>query len=182
MPESRSGHPPEGEAQAGLKEAMRYFPQGVTVVTANAADGPKGMTVSSFTSVSLNPPLVLVSIAKSSELHDVFLKAKSFAVNFLADDQTSVSDLFAGRVRVKDRFEKVRFHAGTTGSPIIEGARAAIECNVWRVYDGGDHSIVLGEVVKAGTMSSRRPLVYYVQQYTTTERAEHAAPPSDIVW
>lgn len=168
--------------QAGLKEVMRLFPQGVTVVTAQSEDGPKGITVSSFTSVSLNPPLVLVSLARGSDLHDLLTSTKSFAVNFLADDQKSVSDLFAGRIQVKERFDMVKFHKGSTDSPIIDGARAVIECNVWRVYDGGDHSIVLGEVVKASALSTRRPLVYYTQQYTTTEQADEPAPPSDIIW
>lgn len=184
MPERpRPSRPvPDKKVQARLKEAMRLFPQGVTVVTTLAEDSPKGITVSSFTSVSLNPPLVLVSLARGSELHDIFVKVKSFAVNFLANDQKSVSDLFAGRVQVRDRFDGINFHRGSTGSPIIDGARAAIECKTWRVYDGGDHSIILGEVVHALAMSSRRPLVYYAQQYTTTEPPEQPAPPSDIVW
>jgi flavin reductase (DIM6/NTAB) family NADH-FMN oxidoreductase RutF len=173
---------PDGEIQSGLKEAMRIYPQGVTVVTTRADDGPKGLTVSSFTSVSLNPPLVLVSLARESDLHDLFVASSSFAVNFLADDQRSISDLFAGRVQAKDRFEAVKYHAGLTGSPVIDMARAVIECNIWRVYEGGDHSIILGEVVKASALSNRRPLVYYVQQYTTTERPEQPAPPSDIIW
>ena len=172
---------PDDDIQSGLKEAMRVYPQGVTVVTTKTDDGPKGLTVSSFTSVSLNPPLVLVSLARESDLHDLFVASKAFAVNFLTDDQKSISDLFAGRVQAKDRFEAVKYHTGETGSPIIDMARAVIECNVWKVYDGGDHSIVLGEVVKAYTLSARRPLVYYVQQYTTTERPEQPAPPSDMV-
>jgi flavin reductase (DIM6/NTAB) family NADH-FMN oxidoreductase RutF len=172
---------PHGDIQAGLKKAMRLFPQGVTVVTVPSADGPRGITVSSFTSVSLDPPLVLVSIARSSELHDSFASAKSFAVNFLADDQKLVSDQFAGRVRVGNRFDEIKSSRGSTGSPIINGALAAIECYVWRVYDGGDHSIILGKVVDSRTARRRRPLVYYDRQYTTIERSERAAPLSDMV-
>jgi flavin reductase (DIM6/NTAB) family NADH-FMN oxidoreductase RutF len=182
LPESATGRPADGKLQAGLKEAMRLFPQGVTVVTTQSIKGPKGITVSSFTSVSLNPPLVLVSIARESNLHNTFVSATSFAVNLLADDQRSVSDLFAGRVETKERFDGVKFHLGTSGSPIIDRARAVIECSVWKVYDGGDHSLILGEVVGVSAMSNRRPLVYYAQQYTTTERAEQPAPPSDIIW
>ena len=171
-----------GEVQEGLKAVMREFPQGVTVVTAMTKDGPRGLMVSSFTSVSLDPPLVLVSIAKSADLHDAFAGASSYAVNFLADDQRSVSDRFAGRVKVKDRFDGVRHHRWSTGSPIIDGARAAIDCKVWQVYDGGDHTLILGEVVRASVISARKPLVYYAQQYTTTGGPERPAPPSDIVW
>ncbi len=172
----------ESEVQSGLKQAMRYYPQGVTVVTASPESGPTGMTVSSFTSVSLAPPLVLISIAKGSAMHDLFRSAKSYAVNFLADDQKSVSDRFAGRTTAKDRFEGIRFSKGVTGSPIISGARAVIECKAWQVYEGGDHSILVGEAVSAKTLNSKRPLIYYSQQYTTTELMEHPAPPSDIVW
>ncbi len=161
---------------------MRVYPQGVTVVTVGLPKGPTGITVSSFTSVSLDPPLVLISIAKNSGLHDVFRGAGAFAINFLADDQKSVSDRFAGRTKVSDRFEGLKFARGVTGSPIIAGARAALECRSWRVYEGGDHSIIVGEVVVAKTLNSKRPLVYYSQQYTTTEQLEYPAPPSDMVW
>ncbi len=159
--------------QNGLKQAMRAYPQGVTVVTRRADDGPKGITVSSFTSVSLSPPLVLVSIAKESKPHDLYRKAKGFAVNFLADDQKSVSDRFAGRTEALDMFEGLKFKLGVTGSPIIDGACAVIECKTWRVYEGGDHSLIIGEVVAAQVPSDKRPLVYYAQQYTTTEPPEH---------
>lgn len=161
---------------------MRIFPQGVTVVTTRSKDGPKGITVSSFTTVSLNPPLVLVSIAKGSALHDTLREAGAFAVNFLADDQKTVSDRFAGRVELKDRFEGLKFREGATGSPIIDGVRAVLECRTWRVDEGGDHTLMLGEVVSAESLNSKRPLIYYAQQYTTTELLEYPAPPSDIVW
>ncbi|MDV3277135.1 MAG: flavin reductase family protein [Nitrososphaerales archaeon] len=168
--------------QTSLKEVMRVFPQGVTVVTSGGVDGPKGLTVSAFTSVSLDPPLVLISLAKSSAIHDVFAHTKEFAINFLAEDQKPVSDRFAGRVDVKDRFDGIGFHLGTTGSPIIQGVRAVIECVTWRVYDGGDHSILVGEVVRAEKLNNKAPLVYYTQQYTTTEHPERAGPPSDVAW
>jgi flavin reductase (DIM6/NTAB) family NADH-FMN oxidoreductase RutF len=176
----RATRRPLDEVQAGLKNAMRTFPQGVTVVTTQGEDGPKGITVSSFTSVSLSPPLVLVSLARGSDVHDLFLGAKSFAVNILGDDQRTVSDLFASRAPMRDRFDGVRFHKGLTGSPIIDGARAAIECDTWCVYDGGDHSIILGKAVKASAISSGKPLVYYAQRYTTTEWPEKPSQPSDI--
>jgi flavin reductase (DIM6/NTAB) family NADH-FMN oxidoreductase RutF len=170
------------DIQTGLKQVMRVYPQGVTVVTTNASDGPKGITVSAFTSVSLDPPLVLVSLARGSALHDAFRDARAYAVNFLADDQKSVSDRFAGRTQAKERFDGIRTSKGVTGSPIIHGVRAVVECKAWKVYDGGDHSILIGEVVAAKTLNSKRPLVYYSQQYTTTETTEYPAPPSDIVW
>jgi 3-hydroxy-9,10-secoandrosta-1,3,5(10)-triene-9,17-dione monooxygenase reductase component len=172
----------EEKLQGALKQAMRVFPQGVTVVTTSSDDGPRGLTVSSFTSVSLEPPLVLFSIAKSSGLHDLYRRSKAFAVNFLADDQKSVSDRFAGRTKSKDRFDGVSFTSGQTGSPIIRGVRAVIECRPWQTFEGGDHTVFVVEVVSAVTYGSKRPLVYYSQQYTTTETTEFPAPPSDFVW
>lgn len=164
-----------------MKHAMRVYPQGVTVATTNGPSGPTGLTVSSFTSVSVDPPLILISIAKGSAMHDLFHEAKAYAVNFLADDQKSISDRFAGRTDIKDRFEGLRYSTGVTGSPIIDGVRVAIECRAWQVYEGGDHSILVGKVVSAKTYNSKRPLLYYLQQYTTTELADYPAPPSDIV-
>jgi flavin reductase (DIM6/NTAB) family NADH-FMN oxidoreductase RutF len=171
----------EGDPRSGLKKAMRIYPQGVTVTTTHSVDGPTGITVSSFASVSLEPPLILISIAKSSELHDAFRNAKAYAVNFLANDQASISDRFAGRTKARNRFEGIGFSWGVTGSPVIDGVRAVIECRTWRVYDGGDHSILVGKVVSAKTFNSKRPLVYYSQHYTTTEPTEHLAPLSDMV-
>jgi len=151
------------------------------VATTKGPNGPEGLTVSSFASVSLNPPLVLISIAKDSSTYDLFRGTNAYAVNFLADNQKSVSDRFAGRSNVRNRFEGLGFTLGATGSPIIDGVRAAIECKMWQVYEGGDHSILVGEVVSAKVFNSKRPLVYYSQQYTTTEPTEYPAPPSDMV-
>ena len=171
----------EGDLQTALKNAMRTYPQGVTVVTTSSGKGPKGITVSSFISVSLDPPLVLVSIGKSSPFHNDFRDARAFAINFLADDQKAVSERFAGRTDASDRFEGIEFGQGETGSPILGGVKGVLECRSWRVYDGGDHSILVGEVVSAKTLNSKRPLVYYSQRYTTTELVESPASPSDQI-
>jgi 3-hydroxy-9,10-secoandrosta-1,3,5(10)-triene-9,17-dione monooxygenase reductase component len=157
--------------QEGLKHAMRSYPQGVTVVTTQAPDGPEGITVSSFISVSLSPPLVLVSIAKDARFQEHFTGAKAFAINFLAHDQRSISERFAGFTGALDRFDGVRHAPGVTGSPMIEGACAALECKAWRVYDGGDHSLIVGEVVRAAVLSKKKPLVYHDRGYSSTGAA-----------
>ena len=151
-------------------------------MTAKGEAGLSGITVSSFISVSLNPPLILVSIAKSAAHHESFRNAKEFAINFLADDQKSVSDRFAGRIELKDRFEGLVLSFESTSSPIIGGVRAFIECKAWRVHDEGDHTLVLGEVVNARRLNDKSPLVYQNQQYTTIMPSEYPAPPSDILW
>lgn len=171
----------QGDVQQALKEAMRAYPQGVTVVTVKGPDGFKGITVSSFTSVSLKPPLILVSIAMDSEDYDVFRDASEFAVNFLADDQKSISDRFAGRLRLNDRFDGLGLKFESTTAPIIDGARAYIECRSRRVHDEGDHSLIIGEVVNARKLNDKNPLVYQNRQYTTTMSSKYLAPPSDII-
>jgi flavin reductase (DIM6/NTAB) family NADH-FMN oxidoreductase RutF len=168
--------------QDALKDVMRVYPQGVTVVTTRGKDGLRGITVSSFISVSLEPPLLLVSISKKSANHGAFVRAKEFAVNFLADDQKSVSDRFAGRVELKERFEGLRHHFHSTHSPIIDGVRAFVECKTWRVFPAGDHSLLVGKVANAKKMSDKPPLVYYTQQYTTIVFPENAPSPPDILW
>jgi len=152
---------------------MRSYPQGVTIVTFQTGHESKGITVSSFISVSLDPPLVLVSIAKGTPTHDQLSSAKAFAVNFLAYDQESLSDRFAGRKGVQGMFGGPNFKLGVSGAPIIEGVRAVIECKAWAVYEGGDHSLVIGEVVSVKSISRKKPLLYYEQQYTSTE-SSHA--------
>jgi len=169
-------------AQNGLKEVMRVFPQGVTVVTTTGPDGPCGITVSAFTSISVTPPLIMISISKQSSFYAPLMESKQFAVNLLADDQKSVSDRFAGRHDVSNRFEGIGYGQGVTGMPIIWGVRAFVECRTWKVHDGGDHSLILGEVVRAGKLNDKQPLVFYGQTYTTTERVELASPPQETMW
>ncbi len=172
----------DSAVQRGLKDVMRAFPQGVTVVTTSSPEGPKGITVSAFISVSLVPPLVLVSISKTSAVHDLFIRSKGFAVNFLSEDQKSVSERFAGKQEAADKLEGVGFRAGATGSPLIPGARAVVECNRWRVYDGGDHSLLIGQVAIAEKLSDKAPLVYHDQQYTTIEQPGRASPAEETTW
>lgn len=170
-----------GGIQEGLREVMRLFPQGVTVVTTRAGGVPRGITVSAFTSVSLDPPLVLVSISKNSEFHPFLTLPREFAVNFLAANQQFVSERFAGRHEVEDMFEGIGYAPGTTGSPVIRGARAIIECRAWKVHDVGDHSLLIGEVVRAEKLSDDPPLVYYIRQYTTTEWSGQVVPSAETI-
>jgi flavin reductase (DIM6/NTAB) family NADH-FMN oxidoreductase RutF len=157
----------EPNIKEDLRKVMRIFPQGVTVVTTRKDNEFHGITVSAFTSISMEPPLIMISISKSSKIHDILISSDFFTVNFLAEDQKIVSDIFAGRVQVENRFEAVGYYFEKTGCPVIKGARAVIECKRYKVYDGGDHSIILGEVINAKKLNDKNPLVYYNQQYTT---------------
>jgi flavin reductase (DIM6/NTAB) family NADH-FMN oxidoreductase RutF len=168
--------------QESLKEVMRAYPQGVTVVTAKANGKLWGMTASSFICVSLEPPLVLVSMMKNSVTYEAFVKANFFAINLLGDDQKSVSDRFAGRVSLKDRFEGLKYHVDISDAPIIQGVIGYIECRKWREYDGGDHTLMIGEVINAKKLNRKSPLIYYAQQYTSLAHPEFFPTTAELMW
>lgn len=141
-----------------FRAAMGRFASGVTVVTAKAGDGSlAGITVSAFTSLSLDPPLVLICIDKRASIHDRLTESSHFAVNILGEDQEVISRRFASRD--DDRFSGVGFKEGSTGSPLLDGAICHVECRIVHTYPGGDHTIVVGEVESAATVDGK-PLLY----------------------
>jgi flavin reductase (DIM6/NTAB) family NADH-FMN oxidoreductase RutF len=152
--------------QENLKAFMRMFPQGVTVVTTILNGTPGGITVSAFTSISLNPPLIMVAISKDSAFHDVLIKSKIFAVNLLSKNDKEISERFAGKYG-NDKFNNINYKIGKLGAPILNDALAVLECNTWRTYDGGDHTIFIGEVLNITINKQDLPLVYYNRGYTT---------------
>lgn len=142
-----------------FRSAMSRFASGVTVVTMKDADSrAQGITVSAFTSLSLEPPLVLVCIDKRASLHNHLVEGAHFAVNILAEDQELISRRFASRD--EDRFSGTGYREGITGAPLLEGALGHIECRVVHVYPGGDHSVIVGEVETAN-VTDGKPLVYF---------------------
>jgi flavin reductase (DIM6/NTAB) family NADH-FMN oxidoreductase RutF len=143
---------------SGFKKAMGRWASGVTVVTAEHNGVRHGMTVSSFASVSLDPPLVLVCIGKAAPTHDIIKKGERFVVNVLADSQETISLRFA--MKHDDRFEGVALRPGQLGVPIIDGCLAAIECRLHETLPGGDHTIYVGEVVNA-EVAEGSPLLYF---------------------
>ena len=153
------------------KAALARWSSGVTVVTSLAGETPLGLTVSSFTSVSLEPPLVLISIAKHLDSHEVFRQAGIFAVNILSREQIEWGKLFAGMYpEVANRFEGIDYETSVTGSPLLPGVMAWIDCRVWQMYDGGDHTLFLGEVVAASPSDDTpTPLAYHNRQWGTFE-------------
>lgn len=142
----------------GFKKAMSRWASGVTVVTAEHNGVRHGMTVSSFASVSLDPPLVLICIGKAAPTHDIIRKGERFVVNVLGDTQEAISIRFA--TKHDDRFEGVAVRTGQLGVPIIEGCVAAIECRLHETLPGGDHTIYVGEVVNAD-IAEGSPLIYF---------------------
>jgi 3-hydroxy-9,10-secoandrosta-1,3,5(10)-triene-9,17-dione monooxygenase reductase component len=143
-----------------LRAVCSHFITGVTVVTTRVDDGPVGITINSFTSVSLEPPLVLFCIHEQSGLRQVLQDVGVFAVNILAEDQDQVSRFFATTGR--DRFTDVRTRIGPSGAPILTDALAYLDCRLVKEMEGGDHAIVLGEVVDADVQRAEdSPLTFF---------------------
>lgn len=142
-----------------LRDAFGCFATGVTVVTLHDPRGrPTGLTVNSFSSLSLTPPLLLFSVGRSQVSAPWFDVGKSFTVNVLAEDQAALAWQFARPA--EDKFAGVEWRPGLGEAPVIADALARFECRTWATYDGGDHLIVVGEVVRHGR-GEEDPLLFY---------------------
>jgi flavin reductase (DIM6/NTAB) family NADH-FMN oxidoreductase RutF len=150
-----------------FKETLAHWATGVTVVTAQAADGrPVGITVSSLTSLSIEPPQVLISVNKRLYTHDAIRQGGVFAANILRAEQVEWGMRFAGLVpELEDRFAGIEPLTAVTGCRILPGVLAWIDCEVRHAYDGDDHTIFVGEVVAAGGSGGGAPLLYYNRQW-----------------
>jgi flavin reductase (DIM6/NTAB) family NADH-FMN oxidoreductase RutF len=146
-----------------FRQVMGQFATGVTIVTAVDGDEPVGVAANSFTSVSLDPPLVLFCVARSSSTWPRIERARKFAVNILGEHQEEVSRLFAQRG--VDRFAQVDWHEGLGGSPVLHDTMAYLDCEFWAEYDGGDHIIVVGRVLDLGVSRDAGPLLFFRGQY-----------------
>ncbi|MEO7912333.1 MAG: flavin reductase family protein [Roseiflexaceae bacterium] len=147
---------------ARFRQAMGHFASGVTVVTTAVGNDLYGMTVSSFSSLSLNPPLILICIDKSVPSHDILKDTSRFVVNILEERQEHLSRRFA--TSASDKFKGVAWHSGKLGLPVLNNTLAAIECSLRDTLDGGDHTIFVGEVVDAEVREGA-PLLYYRRGY-----------------
>lgn len=137
---------PDASTVKHYRNALGAFTTGVTVVTARTPDGPIGMTVNSFTSVSLDPPLVLWSPAKSSSRHGAFTAADHFAIHVLSVEQDRLSARFT---RCGLGFDDLHWLENLEGVPVIPGTLARFECKLSSMHDAGDHTLILGRVLRA---------------------------------
>ncbi len=145
--------------KAEFRRALGHFAASVTVVTSKFADGELGgITVTAFSSLSVDPPLVLVCIDQQARIHDRLQRGGNFAVNILAEDQEVVSRRFAASEA--DPFRETGYSPGVTGAPVIHGAIAAVECRIVELLVGGDHTIIIGEV-EATEVREGKPLLYF---------------------
>lgn len=153
-----------GSDQRTLRRALGCFATGVTVVTARTPKGePVGLTANSFTSVSLDPPLLLVCPALAAATTQVLLEAEYFAVNVLTDEQADLSHLFA--TKGSDRFAETECETWHHDVPIIRDALANFECKRHSVSDGGDHAILVGQIEHVRFAEKGDPLLYFRSEY-----------------
>ncbi|PJF32723.1 MAG: hypothetical protein CUN52_00215 [Phototrophicales bacterium] len=150
-----------------FKQAMSQWASGVTIITTRLPDGEiKGMTASSFTSVSMNPYLILICVAKKLYTHEVLLHSDVFAVNILNSAQIEIAQIFAGmRPDITDRFAHVGYTTADTGAPILPDVSGWLDCRKYQTIDAGDHTIFIGEVVSAYGATDKAPLVYFNRQW-----------------
>jgi flavin reductase (DIM6/NTAB) family NADH-FMN oxidoreductase RutF len=159
-----------------MREAMRQWATGVTVVS-SIYDGMRhGMTVSSFTSISLDPPLVLVSLAKEARTHDLVQRSNIFGITLLNQTQEEISDRFAGRTTEnQDRYAGLETFALRTGAPFLSGGLSFLDCTVMASQDVGDNTLFIGEVIAVQVTQEGDPLIYYNRSYRRLISDEAAA-------
>ena len=156
------------ELREAFKSAAAAFPSGVAIVTSGDGSVVHGITVSAFSSLSLDPPQVLVCIARWSKINNLILSSNAFSVNILASDQVGLSDFFAkpGRDPVTTFTElEVPHSIGASGCPVIKGVVAYFDCCVMMANESGDHSVFFGDVVAAAADESKVPLLFYKRAY-----------------
>jgi flavin reductase (DIM6/NTAB) family NADH-FMN oxidoreductase RutF len=153
---------------AAFRRAAGQFPSGIVVVCTSLDGNPHAMTVSAFASVSLEPLLVLFCAEKIARFHDAVLEAGVWSVSVLDDDSEKIARWLATRGRpLEGQLDTISHHPGAaTGVPILDAALAALECRTTAVYDGGDHTIVVGEVVGvSGPRAGSEPLIHQAGRY-----------------
>jgi len=145
-----------------FKNALAHWTTGVTVVTSQLDGSPVGITASSLTSLSLQPPQVLISVTRKLYTHDAILQSRTFAVSILTAEQLGWGMRFAGMMpEYTDRFEGIRWTTAVTGCAILPDVLGWVDCTLRHTYDGDDHSIFVGEVVAAGFRDDKMPLLYF---------------------
>lgn len=151
-----------------LRNAMGLFATGVTVITTKDASGKHfGLTANAFSSLSLDPPMLLICVDKGVDCYDCFEESKVFGVNFLSSTQEEVSTRFA--TKGIEKFEGLSFSLGKFGVALLDGALAHFECKVAHAYDGGDHTIYVGAIDNFATVGAD-PLLFFQGKYRSLEK------------
>ncbi|MBW7882242.1 MAG: flavin reductase family protein [Caldilineaceae bacterium] len=149
-----------------FKDTLAHWASGVTVVTTVANGHYIGITASSLTSVSLSPPQILICVARKLYTHAAIEESGVFAVNILSTEQLEWGMRFAGLIpEVEDRFAGIDWTTGTTGCPLLPGVLGWLDCRVRHAYEGGDHTIYVGEVLAASARDAGAPLLYFKRSW-----------------
>jgi flavin reductase (DIM6/NTAB) family NADH-FMN oxidoreductase RutF len=157
----------EEPQRRSLRDLMGRFATGVSVVAARQGPLRAGMTANAIASISVDPPIMMASIARRAETHGAIIGSHAFAISVLSRDQRAVADCFAQPTTADKlkRFCDAEWHEAETGSPILEGALAYFDCRLTARHDGGDHTVFLGEIVAAGFREDAEPLLWYASAY-----------------
>lgn len=149
-----------------LRKVMRAWSSGIALITSHHEGDLHGMTATSFTPVSLEPPLALVCLDRDSRTLEMVNHSHVFAAVILSEGQRELSDLFAGRFgREEDKFAEIPFERSPSGNPVPLGSLAYIDCRVAATYDGGGSLIIVGEVLDGRVLEQGKPLVYFNRNY-----------------
>ena len=150
--------------QTEFRHALGKFATGITVVTTHGRDQQAvGITVNSFTSVSLDPPLVLWCLDLGANTYEDFANCKDFAIHVLHEEQENVSRIFAEND--SDKFSSLEWHQGELGSPVLTDCSVCLQCSTYEIYPGGDHIIILGRVEIIESFKNTQPLIYHGGTY-----------------
>lgn len=154
---------PEADVTEGLKTAMRFFASGVTVITAGKGDARRGLTATAFSSVSMEPPTVLVCVNRTGQAHEAIEAAGHFCVNILCEDASDVAESFAGMTGKTgaDQFDGFEWVKTDIGAPAYAFAQASIACRLEQAVVAGSHSIFIGEVTEVAVNPDRKPLLHF---------------------
>jgi flavin reductase (DIM6/NTAB) family NADH-FMN oxidoreductase RutF len=153
---------------SAMRETLRLWASGVSVVTTSLEGRRSGMTVSAFNSLSLDPPQILVCLSKDANTAQMIRDSGVFAVNILGENQAETSNLFAGRIPVatpEERFAHLTCEAHVTGAPVLSDAIGWLDCRVAEMHDGHSHWIVIGDVQATGKGATVAPLLYFDRKY-----------------
>jgi flavin reductase len=159
---------PAGFNSSEFRQALGTFATGVTVITTRGEDEPYGMTANAFTSVSLDPPLILVCVISGTTGAEMIERNGVFAVNILAADQETLSRYFASKERPRGQhaFREIPHTDGATGSPILQGSAGHLECRLAAKHEAGDHVIYIGEVLSLDVAPDAKPLLFHGGRYS----------------
>jgi flavin reductase (DIM6/NTAB) family NADH-FMN oxidoreductase RutF len=171
----------EEEISAKLKDFMRLLAQPVTVVTTETGGRRIGITVSTFNSVSMKPPLICIIISKSAPSHDDLIRRKSFVVNLLSVGQEFLAERFAGMHGVEDKFDGISIESDSRGLPKLSGCAGYLYCGIYNSYSAGDHTIILAMPYEIDIRGKSDPLIFFGRQFFRVVDKSVILLPSDYM-